>query len=105
MYILILFIPCLGRTAGEPRIATAATLALGVERILHQFQLAEDFLQFCGHGGCKGSSHLFRGAGDLSQDPLDCHVDGALAVHFQEESEMFRHFPTGLAFDPFCVEL
>ena len=41
----------------------------------------------------------------VSENPLDGHVDGSLAVHFQLEADLVGHLFSGVSFDPIRVEL
>ena len=71
---------------------------------LREPESVEDFGEFLRHGVGQETRKFFRCIFTVTENPLDGHVDGTLAVHFELKLQVLRHLALGAIFNLVCIE-
>ena len=64
----------------------------------------ENFGEFLRHGVGQETREFFGCIFTVTENPLDGHVDGTLAVHFELKLQVLRHLALGAVLNLVCVE-
>ena len=71
---------------------------------LREPESVEDFGEFLWHGVGQETCEFFGCILAVTENPLNGHVDGTLAVHFELKLQVLRHLALGAIFNLVCIE-